>query len=942
MQLTLAATSKQIMVSYTASDTGVCTVEVSESPTYSPVVTDVNATLFAGANQDSRAGSLGAGTTGRTFLVGTAPDMRGVVSNLASDTKRYGRLLQPGTTHYVRVTCGATVATGSITTKNRPLGMTRSFERPMASAGVYAYPSLDDTNRNQVLSDPSTGVQIRKLTCPTEDTTGGQILTPGSGAPWPFAQTTINDNGGVPGYISAWPTEGGSSRLYFVTDSVSRFLGSPFLQGGSLAGFNSSMFFSASNPHFGTNPTQLFYLAIDGTDGNGNAQVVKCQLPPSGDAVYGSSAASGAHAPCTFTNLTASNNITAQLVAFDPTFDPTKFNIGSNQVVQGNHLLFTALRGNQDSYGWVGAIDLTTTPATVVAFAPLWKRGGSGALSFRWCAIHTGHPALGASQMSFTAKTMYQTGVGLGPYTTTLSGAMNDTQMTITFASNTPTAPFADTTLYPIAAGDEVQLTGEVMYLGSFVSGTTWNIAARGVAGGGAAKAHSNGETVLMGCRCHNPNDFSQVGPSWWNFLADPHATDTTGTNLITQLGNATIYSGHEGFANGRGIAETGYAAFIGPAMTNNPAFIISDSPDFAGVNKTAAGNSWQKHDAPPQQSNASSAQANDWGLDSVALDTDPQLQATSLTNVTGTLWKFVNTNYALKRKQLAMLALVGSHPLLDISSTATGDVIGGLAADNYKYCVANAVNECRTGSAVSDIYFNAPDVTGGATCYGAMAWGDTTKVCLGHIPAIGDTVVQIGIEEANSTGKWFRALSDGLMPPKIMNTNSDSHATPDGKWATVFNYAPSGNFSILLAKAPPWPGYDGINRNTFIQKSVSLLGPAATVTALTEFGYDTNLYCTSRNEVCVSAQSNNPYFFASESYTRIACAGGSCTNSIPVIPDRTVYYRHKFYDSGGNLINTSGIFLLAEDSAPVVGGGPLVSVSGNVVISGPVILGAQ
>jgi hypothetical protein len=63
------------------------------------------------------------------------------------------------------------------------------------------------------------------------------------------------------------------------------------------------------------------------------------------------------------------------------------------------------------------------------------------------------------------------------------------------------------------------------------------------------------------------------------------------------------------------------------------------------------------------------------------------------------------------------------------------------------------------------------------------------------------------------------------------------------------------------------------------------------------------------------------------------------CTNTIPVIPDRTAYYRHKFYDSGGNLINTSGLFLLAEDSAPVVGTGAAAVISGQVVISGPVTI---
>lgn len=914
--LTVTATSRQIVIRYTAPDTNTCTVEGSESNTYSPLVNDVNTSLFSGANLDSRAGSLGAGTVNRVFVLGTIPDMKGLISNLASDGKRYGLALQPATTHYIRVTCGSHTGVTSITTRNRPLGMTRSWERPMASAGVYAYPTLDESDRNQVLSDPVTGIRIRKLSNPNEDTTGGPISTPASGAPWTFAQSTINDGNGVSGYISAWPTDGGSSRLYFVTDSESRFLGSPHLYGGQLVGFNTGMFFPASNPQYGTNPTQLFYLVRDGTDGNGNAQVVRCQLPASGSSAYNASAASGADAPCTFANLTSSNSITSQLQAFDPMWDGVKFGNFANQVVQGNYLLFNALRGGQDSYGWVGAIDLSTTVPSVVGFAPLWLRGGSGALSFRWCAIHTAHPALGSNRMSFTAKAMYQSGLGAGPYITTVASAMNNSQMTITLASNTPTSPNPDTTLYSIAPGDEIKVNNEVMYVGSFISGTTWNLSGRGQAGSGAPVSHNIGETVLMQCRCHNPSDYSQVGPSWWDFLADPHGTNTTGTNLITQLANASTYSGHEGFANGRGIAETGYAAFIGPSMANNSVFTILDSPQFAGASKSASGNAWNKHSAASQQSNADQSQSPVWGLDSVAADTDPEISPTSMINVTGSLWKFANTNYTLKRKQLAMLAVVGAKPLLDISSPTTGDVISGLAGDNYKYCVANTTGECRASANAGDIYVNAPSLTSASNCFGFFNYSTTDKICIGHFPTIGASIVQIGIVEGDSNGKWFRALTDGLMPVKIMSIGSDSHQTPDGKWATIYNIAPSGKTSILLAKVPAWPGFDGISRNTFQQKTLSLPAMAGADNVIVEFGYDTNLYPTSRSEVGVAAANSNPYFFASETYNGVPCTNG-CSISIPIIPDRIAYYRVR-WRNGSTVISTSSIDVVSDTSAPI------------------------
>lgn len=937
--LTLSSTSKQIIISYTAPDTSPCTIEVSESATYSPVIDDVNNSLFSGSNSDDRSGSIGIGTVSRTFVVGTIPDMKGLITNLASDSNRYGRALQPNTTHYIRVTCGTHTGTGTISTKNRPLGITRNWERPMASAGVYAYPTITD-NRDQIVSDPATGIKIRKLSNPVEDTVGGEVTSPASGAPWIFSQSTLNDSSGTPGYIATLPTNGGSNRIYFVTDTASRFLGSAHLYGGVITDFGSATYFEAANPHFGTDPRKLYYTM---PDSNGEAHVIMCYLPVSGSTTYDNSVASGADAPCNFSqssDLTPNpNTLTDQALVFDNTFVPANFGFGNNNWVQGNYLHFTALSGVQDTYGWVGSIDLTTSPATLVAFMPLWKRGGASEKSFRWCGIHTAHPALGTNFISFTAKTMYQDIIHSN-FHTTLNGAINDTQMTITFASNTPLGrsnsvdpPVYNENIGSIQEGDEINLRDvngirEAMYLGSFISGTTWNIAARGQAGGGIAKSHPDGTLVLMGCRCHNPNDLSQGGPAWWDFLTDPHGNDTTGTYLITQLANVVSYSGHEAWANNRGIAETGYAAFIGPAMTNNTIFTISDSPAFAGITYIASGNSWQKHQTSTQQTNADSIQSTVWGVDMAALDNDPATYKTSLTNVTGSLWKYVNANYpTLHRKELTMLAVVGAHPLLDVSGI--GSSIGGTSGDNYKYCVANVTNECVTGSAAGDIYINAPDIDTNSSCIGFTDWTNTTKLCFGHIPAVGGIVNQIGIVEANSTGKWYRALTDAIQPPRLMNPSADSHPLPNGRWTTAFSQLPSGHWIQFLVKVPQWPGYDSIDRNTFIQKSITIPPFGGATEALIEFGYDTNFYCTSRNEKCVAAASNNPYFFNSESFTAVSCAAG-CTIDVPVIPDRVAYYQIKWRDSSHNVVQTQGAFLAIEDSAPIGGGSGITKCNWN------------
>lgn len=935
--LTLKSTSRQITLSYTAPDASVCTIEVSEDPSYSPVVNDVNASLFTGANSDDRTGSLGAGTTSRQVLIGTIQNPAGTISNLAGDSKRYGRALQPVTTHYIRVTCGTHTGTGSIATKNIPLGLARGDEQPMASAGTYAFPSIHATDRTQTIIDPNTGIKLRKLSQPGEDTTGGEIDFLASGAPWPFAQSTITDSHGVQGYLATMPTGGGSTRLYFVTETESRFLGTP--RCASLTGIPTT-YLGVKNggAKFGTNPTQLF--AIMG-DNSGNAHVVMCQLPASGDTYYDSSVAADTFASCTWSDRTPSPNHLTKLfqdfAALDSrgfTFDATKFAIGSQQWTQGKYLCTVNFRGNQDTYAWLAAIDTSTNPATVTGLTPQYQAGAaSGANSARWCGIHTAHPIIDPpnhAKLSWTSKTPNGSGVTL--WMTALSGAMDASQTTVTFTTNTPTdSTTSDTAPYNIQAGDEVYLDSqganqEIGILGSFVSGTTWNIT-RGT-GGTSAKTHADAAPVQMGCRAHRTSDATAVGPNWWDFVNDPHGADTTGTYYISQLANNTTYAGHEGFANGTGIAEGGWEMFIGPAMTNNTTFNNSDSPSFAGQAKSGSGDSWQKHAGAAQQTNADSTQGTRWGADAFCLDADNELSPSSLTNITGSLWKYASTFYwangaavLASRKKLAMLALNGTHPLLDISSTATGDVILGTSGDNYKYCVANAVNECRTGSAVGDIYINAPGITGSSTCGDGSQtgnWALTSILCFGHPAAYGGSIIQLGIVDANSTGKWNRALTQGLQPYKLMNKSSDAHQTPDGKWMMFPSYDGFGaaHEGIWLAKVPIWPGYDGINRNDFYQKPITVSAVGGATEALIEFGYDPNFYCTSRSEVCVSAASNNPYFFASESFTAVSCSSG-CTINIPVIPNRVVYYRIKWRDSGHSVVQTSNTFLLAEDSAP-------------------------
>ena len=116
-------TSTQAILTYSAPDTNVCSVEVSESPTYRPLIHDVDPALFAGANLDSRAEGTSSGRE-RVFVAGKRRAEKGLNGHW------YSRALQTVTAHYYRIVCGGSTATGTFETANIALGNTYNEALP--------------------------------------------------------------------------------------------------------------------------------------------------------------------------------------------------------------------------------------------------------------------------------------------------------------------------------------------------------------------------------------------------------------------------------------------------------------------------------------------------------------------------------------------------------------------------------------------------------------------------------------------------------------------------------------------------------------------------------------------------------------------------------------------------------------------------------------------
>jgi hypothetical protein len=163
----VGTTPTQAVLSYTAPDNNACTISVSESSSLSPVVNDVNPALFTGANLDNRPGSVVSGTS-RVAVIGKRS------ADLASDGKFYSRALQAFTAHFFTITCGASSGSGTFTTENPPLGNSAPDTPPFALAawGNTAWPSIDWTDQTKEYIDPNTGLLLKRVTGPGQQSGG--------------------------------------------------------------------------------------------------------------------------------------------------------------------------------------------------------------------------------------------------------------------------------------------------------------------------------------------------------------------------------------------------------------------------------------------------------------------------------------------------------------------------------------------------------------------------------------------------------------------------------------------------------------------------------------------------------------------------------------------------------------------------------------------------
>ena len=450
---------------------------------------------------------------------------------------------------------------------------------------------------------------------------------------------------------------------------------------------------------------------------------------------------------------------------------------------------------------------------------------------------------------------------------------------------------------------------------------------------------------VQMSADCSSRRfDYGVSSTGWtWDFIADPHGLNANGTSIrITPdyshpVARPNLVIGEPNWVD---LIGYGYAITDGPGY-GPPNKYVEMAPPFAGTQGiTRFLESAQNHPSYPQDTAPPEEQR--WFLDARPLSGPGSQIVDQATKVSGQLYKFTSTTTdgdtlkyiggpdavlgGLNRKRQGAVATCGAQPLVDVSSAARGNMIADDASSAYQYCVARAAGECRAGSTMGDIYVNCPyamprqDGTYGCD----SARGDpalSNDMCVTDTGAYLNAVVQLGYEHSDPTGALGRTLTRGLIRYRVLDPNENVHGLPDGSWLIVeATTLQAMTTEFLMAKVPPFPPVDTINRGTFIPMVLNLTPPngLGVDNVVVQFGYTENgapeqFYCTTRRDACLAATATfaetNPFRFASEgsdgtmtTVAGVSCASG-CSVAIPALAQRVLYYQVLYRDSNNAIL---------------------------------------
>jgi hypothetical protein len=267
--------------------------------------------------------------------------------------------------------------------------------------------------------------------------------------------------------------------------------------------------------------------------------------------------------------------------------------------------------------------------------------------------------------------------------------------------------------------------------------------------------------------------------------------------------------------------------------------------------------------------------------------------------------------------KRLPLHAYAGHYLLQDVSSPATGNTSD---LPDYSVCRALNADECFQGSAPGNLFVTVPKAYIDNYCRSGQF--TLTAPCAFQLAPLAGQVIQFRLDVTNSVGSTIRKFGYVHGMPGLQYQFSNCRATPDAAFAFCLADWLDGVRSEWIAlQIAPLPAPDITNRTAFVPVTLTYQGTPDATYIRARFGYLENggslLRCTPYQADCSTeiptAQPNDPYGFVNEALTRQSClAGGTCTISIPAIPNRMLYFVVDRLDATGAIVVSYPMQVLA------------------------------
>lgn len=590
------------------------------------------------------------------------------------------------------------------------------------------------------------------------------------------------------------------------------------------------------------------------------------------------------------------------------TFSNTQFSACVFRGIKNNYLIVHCLRGNADTYAWIGVLDMNASNAVVAAMSQ-YDHPRS-----RWCSIHSYEEIGDQNVHMYTTQVLSKgpdTPVGGGPYYVQLSSAVLAGDSTISVNSINPTSAYPDTNLMLLAVGDVLLINNAEYVRVTSISGTgPYTLGVTRALNGKAAQDHNSGVNVLPFCSEGAGGTRFGALMQVWDFVADPYGEDTTGTNVRNRT-----YGGHQTTRRNKlADGSTFNLAAAGQYIIRDQPSVVSsyvlDDPKFANQATGTPGLSFQTH--PSFHNELESGDRANWWVDVRPLVGGAGVAGSSgATLVGGTsriyTWTRANSSpagpsMATTSKLYPNVGHIGlSYYLRNISGPGSSIT----DSDYYTWCEAYLANECRSGSSVGTVYLNpGPNTVQYLYCTGGETFtGTNVDTCLFPSQQQHSALMQFGAVVDVTNRLNSRVLARAAMGYSGRGVGSllVAKALATGNW--ILGRSFTDREDLVLIKTPPLV-VDSRARNTWQKLKVDVGNvPAGTNNVVVEFGYDTNFYCNeNRAEKCIAnaatVTDSNPYKYPVEGtggvatgLSGVSCASG-CTVELPLLPGRVAYYR--------------------------------------------------